>query len=1069
MHRARIDQGCWVSWDSESDCSGAVLDPSDPMEPSESGLERSLLAHQVFLQRLARALVGADADDLVQDVWQRVLERPPRHASRLRGWMARVASNLAANRRRGDLRRLEREAETARPHSIEHSPSDLEERFELQQAVLRFLDALGEPYRGSLLMRYFEGHSPEEIARRLGVPLPTVKTRLRRGLEQLRSALDQKYPGGRAEWLPALACFVGRPTVGATLTGGGAAAFGGTVAMKLWVGAVAVAAAVVGVILVVRDVGNNPPAAVAELSAALDETSGSPLEASSSEASRIEVSVSAVSEDPAPRIQGPSTINAVPSRRMRARVVDEGGDALAGATMSFSTEQARLEAKSGPDGLVALAVPLDQLPDKTLIQLDFTAKDRTLVTRQLDLRTAGDGHAGDVALLPAGSIVGRVVGPSGWPLAIPIGVVEPLPELAQQDREQLEVLGEGFAWRCALGESNEEGAYRIDSVPVGLCSIAARQPGAFYVWTEPIEVRAGQIADAGVLVFRAPSPDQCIEGVVLDSAGNPSRSKTVQLWKPGVARNVEPQAQSVSTDEAGRFRFAVQRGGVYHVVLVDESKRDELARVENAAAGGPTVVLRTPLQRFMDLFIISEGGVPIEGSRISMTGADGFGIVVRSEQVGAGAWRIELPGRPFYLFASAAGYAYRQTEVLDPTTAPERIELTLDRSRVARIHCFVIRSGEPVTDAKIDAYPRLEGFHSLTNGFLTRLEAEAVARASPTENVGLYELVVKNEGSVVLLVRQEGRVTLEHGPIHVRPDDAVRQLELDLPEPGSIEGQVLLAEGRHPAGILIGASRGDGDLRTFTLGDEPEYRFEGLAPGSWQVRRIDQPGNPPFLGDRRPGREQQQPTWDVILEPGQRARFDIDLKHEALCRVRGLVRLAPDGPAPWRYLLRGGLAQPVNSDGTFHADTLEPGETYLSLWASYGPSRQLMLYEKLDLTAGETSWVLDLASAELELTEVPAFKEDERSNWPELLRLNWTGSGARQGTLKISSHGGGPLTLRGLPPGDWEIESRYADDGSPERDWSRHAVKIVLGPGDRQAVEAKSGPQHEKVRQPRHF
>ena len=48
-------------------------------------ISQELLAHQTFLRRLAIDLVGKDADDLVQDVWQRALERPPNHGLQLRG------------------------------------------------------------------------------------------------------------------------------------------------------------------------------------------------------------------------------------------------------------------------------------------------------------------------------------------------------------------------------------------------------------------------------------------------------------------------------------------------------------------------------------------------------------------------------------------------------------------------------------------------------------------------------------------------------------------------------------------------------------------------------------------------------------------------------------------------------------------------------------------------------------------------------------------------------------------------------------------------------------------------
>ncbi|MEM7311300.1 MAG: RNA polymerase sigma factor [Planctomycetota bacterium] len=168
------------------------------LDPS---IARELLAHQTFLRRLSRDLVGEDADDLVQEVWQRALERPPRHGRELRGWLGRIARNLAANRWSGEARRREREERRA----LEEPAGQVEARFELRKELVEALDALGQPYREAILLRYFEDLAPGEIARRQGTPVGTVKTRLRRGLAQLRETLDQRHGGERARWMGAVA------------------------------------------------------------------------------------------------------------------------------------------------------------------------------------------------------------------------------------------------------------------------------------------------------------------------------------------------------------------------------------------------------------------------------------------------------------------------------------------------------------------------------------------------------------------------------------------------------------------------------------------------------------------------------------------------------------------------------------------------------------------------------------------------------------------------------------------------------------------------------------------------
>lgn len=58
------------------------------------------------------------------------------------------------------------------------------------QRVLRALDALSERQRQCLVLRYYAGLSDAEIAPAVGIGLGSAKTHIRRGLEALRSSLE---------------------------------------------------------------------------------------------------------------------------------------------------------------------------------------------------------------------------------------------------------------------------------------------------------------------------------------------------------------------------------------------------------------------------------------------------------------------------------------------------------------------------------------------------------------------------------------------------------------------------------------------------------------------------------------------------------------------------------------------------------------------------------------------------------------------------------------------------------------------------------------------------------------
>ena len=50
---------------------------------------------------------------------------------------------------------------------------------------------LPEKYRTAIYLHYYEGYSTKEIAEIIGVPAATVRTRLRRAREQLKTGLKE--------------------------------------------------------------------------------------------------------------------------------------------------------------------------------------------------------------------------------------------------------------------------------------------------------------------------------------------------------------------------------------------------------------------------------------------------------------------------------------------------------------------------------------------------------------------------------------------------------------------------------------------------------------------------------------------------------------------------------------------------------------------------------------------------------------------------------------------------------------------------------------------------------------
>ena len=125
-----------------------------------------------------------------------------------------MVRNFARKRVHADARRRSREEFAARGES-EPSSDVLVERAAVHRDLVEAVMALDEPYRSTILLRYFEELGPTEIAARQSVPVRTVKTRLARGLDALRARLDRRY-GKRSAWILALAPLA-RPTTSTSI------------------------------------------------------------------------------------------------------------------------------------------------------------------------------------------------------------------------------------------------------------------------------------------------------------------------------------------------------------------------------------------------------------------------------------------------------------------------------------------------------------------------------------------------------------------------------------------------------------------------------------------------------------------------------------------------------------------------------------------------------------------------------------------------------------------------------------------------------------------------------------
>src|SRR5262249_5662115 len=122
---------------------------------------------------------SADAEDIAQEALLRAYRRFDRlrDRQRFRGWLVRIAFRLALDRIRSEKRRETRETLWSRTKH-HASTEEVAASSEFQSHLEGALAELSDKYRLVLLLNAMEGHTLEEVATLLGVPLGTVKSRL---------------------------------------------------------------------------------------------------------------------------------------------------------------------------------------------------------------------------------------------------------------------------------------------------------------------------------------------------------------------------------------------------------------------------------------------------------------------------------------------------------------------------------------------------------------------------------------------------------------------------------------------------------------------------------------------------------------------------------------------------------------------------------------------------------------------------------------------------------------------------------------------------------------------------
>lgn len=621
-----------------------------------------LLQETGWLNRLARGLCGDPdrAADVAQETMARALARPPRVGPEgPRPWLATVARNVARRLSRRDAQRPAAERAAARTEATA-SAAELVARAEVHRAAVDAVLALDEPYREALLLRFLEDLPPRAVAERLGVPVETARTWIKRGLERVRRELDRRN-GGRRAWLLALG--MRPPVTSSTLLGIALMGLKGkTIAATLGLACAGLLA-----FAFASNVGEVPE----------------PLETASSDGATAARQAPANARPEAVRASGaPAAVRApvdappaIAGRTLRGVVLAEESLSplpdvtvvVRAATGNISDETREVaRGSTGADGAFELA--FEETDD--LLEVELRAAGRALVREEVRRRGEAPEVAsrredlGEITVPPGTTVTGRVVAADGVSAASGAELVV-APEWVWMSRgDRSVILRDAFR----AGTADPGGRFELARPVVanewqGPLLIAVHPDGIGWTQLDELRRSAQRLTDVEIEL----EPAFELELVARTATGAPAVDLGVRVEPNGTPLGIATNWPRAQGPLAARFAGRTNAAGVlrmrglpaslesYRVFVGTGDPRMIRVEVDAAAAGA---VRRLEVQLPESDHVVVEG-VVTEGG-----GAPLGGVAVGTREASVetdahGRYELAVPRgmRPVRVTAGRVGYA----------------------------------------------------------------------------------------------------------------------------------------------------------------------------------------------------------------------------------------------------------------------------------------------------------------------------------------------------------------------------------------------------------------------------
>ena len=699
---------------------------------------------------------------------------------------------------------------------------------------------------------------------------------------------------------------------------------------------------------------------------------------------------------------------------VRGRVVDAAGAARAGVEIVLTTRAAidvdddfvfesftRPSAvtsegprvRSGDDGRFAVALPRDRngalgLADADLV---FFAGNAPRVRGG-----KGDQDLGDVAVVRASVVRGRVQDEAGAPLA---------DVRVDADRGLFGPMGRGGVRSAA------DGSFTLAALAPGALTLRAGLAG-YLPSSQELELQAEEQRDGLVVTLRT---GKAIAGRVVDDRGVAVAGIRVGFnrleMRGGIGFERFVTEEAATTDANGWFALAGL--GDDAVTLRAVGKEHAPATMAEVAVGTLDVLLRVERFGAIEGVLVGADGAPIAGSEVRLGApGDGFEFLGEADQVGGvartrngaarsgadGTFRIEgvKPGK---LTIRATGKGHRPARLDGVQVAAAQtskgVRLVADRGAVARVR-VVDAAGVPVAGAKVRVdtpSPRGQGMTIgadgsmqvaiqsttvVTDGDETQFLGPTALGRATTDADGRCEIPGLPAGDVEVQATHPDHAAALPAAT-VLPATGGVDVQLALRQPGFVAVTVLGSDGTPVAEADVFVARaGDdsGDRKRLRTDAEGKAMSPALLPGEYTAvlaRAAKSNSGRPAAGlgfvVMGGGADVLEGSRIAVAVPAGRT-VEATLRQPVLARVLGVVTGA-DGPVAGCVveLVRGGemsfggfgASSPkatTGADGSYVFEGVDAGDYTLS----YGRAKAMAQAEaSLAVPSGVAEVRQDLA------------------------------------------------------------------------------------------------------------